>query len=132
MAYCILPSSTISRLSLPPSPSQASFRASISRPKFTQSAKCMAIATPTDDQTIVRRVGNYHPPIWEYDYVQSLTSKYQVYSKFFHYFFQSCQYIDQNQFICVVFSCQSFVITKTNNFFNYCKVKTIFKYVSLL
>ncbi|KAM7500245.1 hypothetical protein LguiA_024659 [Lonicera macranthoides] len=80
MAYCIISAfhiSTIPRLSLPPSPSQASIRASISGPKFSQSAKCMAIATPTDDQTIVRRVGNYHPPIWEYDYLQSLTSKYQ-------------------------------------------------------
>ncbi|KAM7505544.1 hypothetical protein LguiB_004448 [Lonicera macranthoides] len=80
MAYCIIPAfhiSTIPRLSLPPSPRQPSIRASISGPKFLQSAKCMAIATPTDDQTIVRRVGNYHPPIWEYDYLQSLTSKYQ-------------------------------------------------------
>ncbi|KAM7505543.1 hypothetical protein LguiB_004447 [Lonicera macranthoides] len=80
MAYCILSVfhiSTIPRLSLPPSPSQPSIRATISGPKFLQSAKCMAIATPTDDQTIARRVGNYHPPIWEYDYVQSLTSKYQ-------------------------------------------------------
>ncbi|KAM7500250.1 hypothetical protein LguiA_024664 [Lonicera macranthoides] len=80
MAYCILSAfhiSTIPRLSLPPSPSQPSIRATISGPKFLQSAKCMAIATPTDDQTIARRVGNYHPPIWEYDYLQSLTSKYQ-------------------------------------------------------
>ncbi|KAM7500252.1 hypothetical protein LguiA_024666 [Lonicera macranthoides] len=75
MAFCLFPTfhlSTIPRQILPPC--QPTIRASSRGPKFSQ---CMAIATSSDDQTIVRRVANYHLPIWEYDYIQSLTSKYQ-------------------------------------------------------
>jgi hypothetical protein len=35
------------------------------------------VATGDDDQ-IVRRSGNYKTSMWEYDFVQSLTSKYKV------------------------------------------------------
>jgi hypothetical protein len=38
--------------------------------------RCM-VATGDDDQ-IVRRSGNYQTSMWEYDFVQSLTSKYKV------------------------------------------------------
>lgn len=39
-----------------------------------------AVATANvSDQKIVRRSANYHPPIWEYDYIQSLKSDYLVY-----------------------------------------------------
>jgi (-)-alpha-terpineol synthase len=36
---------------------------------------------------IVRRSANYQPPIWHYDYIQSLTSVYVVYISFFFFFF---------------------------------------------
>ena len=38
--------------------------------------RCM-VATGADDQ-IVRRSANYRTSMWEYDFVQSLTSKYKV------------------------------------------------------
>ena len=42
--------------------------------------RCMAttqISTPSNITT-VRRSVNYQPPIWHYDYIQSLTSEYVV------------------------------------------------------
>jgi hypothetical protein len=45
--------------------------------------RCMAttqIPTPSNITTsTVRRSANYQPPIWHYDYIQSLTSEYVVY-----------------------------------------------------
>ncbi|KAH7855347.1 hypothetical protein Vadar_023937 [Vaccinium darrowii] len=38
--------------------------------------RCMAVSMQTCEQKIVRRSANYEPPIWDYDYVQSLNSKY--------------------------------------------------------
>ena len=35
-----------------------------------------------DDKSIVRRSGNYPPPIWDDDFVQSLTSDFKVESCF--------------------------------------------------
>ncbi|WKA01884.1 hypothetical protein VitviT2T_020136 [Vitis vinifera] len=34
------------------------------------------IGNSTCKEIIVRRTANYHPPIWDYDYVQSLRSDY--------------------------------------------------------
>ncbi|KAF5941328.1 hypothetical protein HYC85_022495 [Camellia sinensis] len=34
--------------------------------------------TQPGDQTIVRRLANYKPPVWKYDFLQSLTSTYVV------------------------------------------------------
>ncbi|RVW96947.1 (-)-alpha-terpineol synthase [Vitis vinifera] len=36
------------------------------------------IGNSTCEEIIVRRTANYHPPIWDYDYVQSLRSDYVV------------------------------------------------------
>ncbi|OMO55881.1 hypothetical protein CCACVL1_26937 [Corchorus capsularis] len=40
-----------------------------------QTTKLVATAN-VSDQKIVRRYANYHPPIWEYDYIQSIKSDY--------------------------------------------------------
>ncbi|KAL7233761.1 hypothetical protein ACSBR1_017382 [Camellia fascicularis] len=40
--------------------------------RVVHTVRCMAC-----DQKIVRRSANYQPPIWDYDYVQSLDSKYK-------------------------------------------------------
>ncbi|KAL2460390.1 Tricyclene synthase [Abeliophyllum distichum] len=34
------------------------------------------ISTKPCNQTVIRRSGNYRPPIWEFDYIQSLNSEY--------------------------------------------------------
>ncbi|CAI9770284.1 unnamed protein product [Fraxinus pennsylvanica] len=34
------------------------------------------LATTSCSQTVIRRSGNYKPPIWEFDYIQSLNSEY--------------------------------------------------------
>ncbi|KAL2476851.1 Tricyclene synthase [Forsythia ovata] len=34
------------------------------------------IATKPCNQTVIRRSGNYRPPKWEFDYIQSLNSEY--------------------------------------------------------
>ncbi|KAH7856149.1 hypothetical protein Vadar_033306 [Vaccinium darrowii] len=38
--------------------------------------RCLAVTMQTFEQKIVRRSANYEAPIWDYDYVQSLNSKY--------------------------------------------------------
>ncbi|KAH7854936.1 hypothetical protein Vadar_019325 [Vaccinium darrowii] len=38
--------------------------------------QCMAVSLQACEQKIVRRSANYQPTIWDYDYVQSLNSKY--------------------------------------------------------
>ncbi|KAG5555550.1 hypothetical protein RHGRI_006257 [Rhododendron griersonianum] len=45
--------------------------------------RCMAVSLQTCKQNVVRRSANYQPSIWDYDYVQSLNSKYagDVYAK---------------------------------------------------
>ncbi|XVF61827.1 hypothetical protein PTKIN_Ptkin08bG0162100 [Pterospermum kingtungense] len=40
-------------------------------------ARKFVVKAKVSDQNIVRRSANYHPPIWEYDYIQSLKSNYQ-------------------------------------------------------
>jgi hypothetical protein len=40
---------------------------------------CMATSEISSPSNIVRRSANYQPPIWHYDYIQSLTSAYVVY-----------------------------------------------------
>jgi hypothetical protein len=40
---------------------------------------CMATSEISSPSNIVRRTANYQPPIWHYDYIQSLTSVYVVY-----------------------------------------------------
>ncbi|XP_058207567.1 terpene synthase 10-like isoform X1 [Rhododendron vialii] len=48
-----------------------------------QRIRCKAVSLQTCKQNVVRRSANYQPPIWDYDYVQSLNSKYvgDVYAK---------------------------------------------------
>ncbi|KAG5555548.1 hypothetical protein RHGRI_006255 [Rhododendron griersonianum] len=38
--------------------------------------RCIGVSPKTSDEKIVRRSANWQPPIWDYDYVQSLNSKY--------------------------------------------------------
>ena len=53
-------------------------------PIMRRSSSCKAsppgnqsmIGNSTCEEIIVRRTANYHPPIWDYDYVQSLRSDY--------------------------------------------------------
>lgn len=55
-------------------------------PIMRRSSSCKAsppgnqsmIGNSTCEEIIVRRTANYHPPIWDYDYVQSLRSDYVV------------------------------------------------------
>ena len=55
-------------------------------PIIRRSSSCKAsppgnqsmIGNSTCEEIIVRRTANYHPPIWDYDYVQSLRSDYVV------------------------------------------------------
>lgn len=53
--------------------------------------KCKAtsskISTLHSDINVVRRSANYHPPIWHYDYIQSLRSEYLVFFVKFVVFF---------------------------------------------
>ncbi|KAM6555437.1 hypothetical protein CsatB_002456 [Cannabis sativa] len=39
--------------------------------------KCSVVHNPSSTTTIVRRSGNYEPPIWSFDYIHSLSSKYK-------------------------------------------------------
>ena len=39
--------------------------------------QCVVVNRPSYETT-VRRTANYQAPIWDYDYVQSLTSDYRV------------------------------------------------------
>ncbi|KAH7855248.1 hypothetical protein Vadar_022873 [Vaccinium darrowii] len=41
-----------------------------------QTVQCIDLSPKTYDEKIVRRSANYQPLIWDYDYVQSLSSKY--------------------------------------------------------
>ncbi|KAF7144286.1 hypothetical protein RHSIM_Rhsim05G0138200 [Rhododendron simsii] len=36
----------------------------------------ICVSLKTSDEKIVRRSANYQPPMWDYDYVQSLDNKY--------------------------------------------------------
>ncbi|XP_037493243.1 terpene synthase 10-like, partial [Jatropha curcas] len=49
---------------------------------FSGKVRCIAAQTNANEN-IVRRSANYQPPIWDYDFVQSLTSEFkgEVYTK---------------------------------------------------
>ncbi|XVF61828.1 hypothetical protein PTKIN_Ptkin08bG0162200 [Pterospermum kingtungense] len=44
---------------------------------ITLQARKFVVTAKAPDQNIVRRSANYHPPIWEYGYIQSLKSDFQ-------------------------------------------------------
>lgn len=46
--------------------------------KPSHSVQCVVVNSPSHEATTVRRTANYQPPIWDYDYVQSLRSDYVV------------------------------------------------------
>ncbi|TYG52592.1 hypothetical protein ES288_D09G040400v1 [Gossypium darwinii] len=50
-------------------------RSNVNNLSVVGASKAVATAN-VSDQKIVRRSANYHPPIWEYDYIQSLKSDY--------------------------------------------------------
>ncbi|MBA0739437.1 hypothetical protein Gogos_012712, partial [Gossypium gossypioides] len=50
-------------------------RSNVSNLSVLGASKAVATAN-VSDKKIVRRFTNYHPPIWEYDYIQSLKSDY--------------------------------------------------------
>ncbi|MBA0614699.1 hypothetical protein Godav_014963, partial [Gossypium davidsonii] len=50
-------------------------RSNVNNLSVVRASKSVAKANDSD-QKIVRRSANYHPPTWEYDYIQSLKSDY--------------------------------------------------------
>ncbi|MBA0557481.1 hypothetical protein Golob_014550, partial [Gossypium lobatum] len=50
-------------------------RSNVNNLSVVGASKAVATAN-VSDQKIVRRSANYHPPIWDYDYIQSLKSDY--------------------------------------------------------
>ncbi|MBA0739440.1 hypothetical protein Gogos_012714 [Gossypium gossypioides] len=50
-------------------------RSNVNNLSVVRASKSVATANDSD-QKIVRRSANYHPPTWEYDYIQSLKSDY--------------------------------------------------------
>jgi hypothetical protein len=64
---------------VPISKSPVSFVISRSGTTAPRTFRCMATSEISSPSNIVRRSANYQPPIWHYDYIQSLTSVYVVY-----------------------------------------------------
>ena len=56
--------------------------------------------TDTNRSMAVRRSANYQPPIWDYDYVQSLSSKYAVYTVAMLCFYLLCYAVVLFRFLC--------------------------------
>ena len=48
-----------------------------------RTVQCIVAKRNSDNSSIIRRTANYQPPIWDYDYMQSLKSEYVVYILFF-------------------------------------------------
>ncbi|XP_059433979.1 myrcene synthase, chloroplastic-like [Corylus avellana] len=73
--YCLasLGNANFTSLLLPSKTPISSFVKSTSVPPSFQCRASTQISTPSN---IVRRSANYQPPIWHYDYIQSLTSVY--------------------------------------------------------
>ncbi|XP_058207561.1 terpene synthase 10-like isoform X1 [Rhododendron vialii] len=46
------------------------------RRQVPHTVRCIGVSPNASDEKIVRRSGNWQPSIWDYDYVQSLNSKY--------------------------------------------------------
>ncbi|GMP98001.1 hypothetical protein CsSME_00046046 [Camellia sinensis var. sinensis] len=73
----VVPTSSLYTSTRLPSQSCASSQsaASINHDRALRTVRCISLSQ-TCDQTIVRRTANYKPPIWDYDSLQSLNSKY--------------------------------------------------------
>ncbi|CAL5435405.1 unnamed protein product [Camellia sinensis] len=73
----VVPTSSLYTSTRIPSQSCASSQsaASIDHGQALRTVRCISL-NQTCDQTIVRRTANYKPPIWDYDSLQSLNSKY--------------------------------------------------------
>ncbi|KAI7992762.1 hypothetical protein LOK49_LG12G02338 [Camellia lanceoleosa] len=73
----VVPTSSLYTSTRIPSQSCASSQsaASIDHGRALRTVRCISL-NQTCDQTIVRRTANYKPPIWDYDSLQSLNSKY--------------------------------------------------------
>jgi (-)-alpha-terpineol synthase len=69
-------------------PSKTPFSSYVKSTSVPPAFQCMATTQISTPSNIVRRSANYQPPIWHYDYIQSLTSVYVVYiSIYFFYLF---------------------------------------------
>ncbi|KAF5949295.1 hypothetical protein HYC85_011288 [Camellia sinensis] len=73
----VAPTSSLYTSTRLPSQSCASSQstASIDHGQALRTVRCISLSQ-TCDQTIVRQTANYKPPIWDYDSLQSLNSKY--------------------------------------------------------
>ncbi|KAM4128988.1 hypothetical protein ACJW30_02G210700 [Castanea mollissima] len=47
-----------------------------SESRSPRTVQCMAAKRNSDNSSIIRRTANYQPPMWDYDYMQSLKSEY--------------------------------------------------------
>lgn len=59
-------------------PSRLTSQVKSGRGQVLHTIRCIGVSPKTTNEKIVRRSANYQPPIWDYDYVQSLNSKYVV------------------------------------------------------
>ncbi|KAH7854207.1 hypothetical protein Vadar_011374 [Vaccinium darrowii] len=57
-------------------PSRLTSQVKSGRSQVSHTVRCIGVSLKTTNEKIVRRSANYQPSIWDYDYVQSLNSKY--------------------------------------------------------
>ena len=79
MAHTLLSSLPIRNFARVPVPSKVAFSLVTPRSGTVPfSVQCMHPSKISSSPEISRRSANYQPPIWQYDYIQSLRSEYAV------------------------------------------------------